>query len=266
MKKILIPLLMLVIIMMTAGCSSYRKIAYFQNIDSISLAASRGLYDARVMPKDELTITVNTVNPEASEPFNLQVRNQLSTNRSISNSTGGMLQGYLVDNDGNINFPVVGKLHVVGLTKREVEELVASKIRPYLAESENPIVTCRMSSFRVTVIGELGSSKVVPVTTEKMSIIEAIATAGDMSIYGVRDNVLLIREDATGEKHSYRLNFNDANLINSPLYYVQQNDIIYVQPNDIKARNSTIGTSTSLLITCLSVLTSVASLIVNIVN
>ncbi len=265
MKKILIPFLMLVIVMMTAGCRSYRKIPYFQNIDTISLAASRGLYDAKIMPKDELTITVSTVNPEASEPFNLLVRNRLGSSGNISGSSGN-LQGYLVDNDGNINFPVVGKLHVVGLTKREVEELVVSRIRPYLADSEKPVVTCRMSSFRVTVIGEVGGSKVVPVTTEKMSIIEAIASAGDLSIYGVRENVLLIREDARGEKHSYRLNMNDANIINSPLYYVQQNDIIYVQPNNIKARNSTIGTSTSFYMTIFSALVSVASLIVNIVN
>ncbi len=266
MKKILIPFLMLVMILMATGCGSYRKIAYFQNIDSISLAASRGLFDARVMPKDELTITVSTINQEASAPFNLQVRNQLSANGNISSSTGGMLQGYLVDNDGNINFPVVGKLHVVGLTKREVEELVTSKVKPYLSESENPIVTCRMSSFRVTIIGEVGGSRVVPVTTEKMSIIEALASAGDLSIYGIRDNLLLIREDENGEKHSYRLNLNDANIINSPLYYVRQNDIIYVQPNDIKAKNATVGTTTQLWFSFASILTSVASLVVNILR
>ena len=106
--------------------------------------------------------------------------------------SGGSLQGYLVDNDGNINFPIVGSLHVQGLTKNECQDLIKSKIKPYLNVNENPIVTVRMSSYRVTVIGEVGRPSVIPVTTEKMSIIEALAQAGDLGIYGkqVTDEVI----------------------------------------------------------------------------
>ena len=253
------------IVIMMGSCGSSKQIAYFQNIDTLSLAASKGLYDAKIMPKDELTITVLTTNPEVSAPFNLTVNSKVGSSGQMS-SGGGSLQGYLVDNDGDINFPVVGKLHVAGMTKTECEDMIKEKITPYLAKTENPIVTVRTSSYRVTVIGEVSNPKVVPVTTGQMSIIEALAQAGDLSIYGKRDNVLLIREDATGEKHSYRLNLNDANLFNSPYYYLQQNDIVYVEPNKVKAKNSTIGSSTTLWFSFVGIVTSVASLVLSVIR
>lgn len=265
MKKLLISFVLLAMIMFVGGCSSSKQVAYFQNIDSISLVASRGLYDARIMPKDQLTITVLTTNPEASAPFNLSVNNTIGTNGRLS-TTSGSLQGYLVDNNGNINFPIIGTLHVAGKTKTECEEMIKNKVMPYLNANENPIVTVRMSSYRVTVIGEVGRPSVVPVSTEKMSIIEALASAGDLSIYGKRSNVLLIREDGTGEKHAIRVNLNDANLFNSPYYYLQQNDIIYVEPNSVKSKNSAIGSSTTIWFSFIGILTSVASLIVNILR
>lgn len=253
------------IVLVMGSCGSTKKIAYFQNVDTLSLAASKGLYDAKIMPKDELTITVLTTNPEVSAPFNLTVNSKVGSSGQMS-SGGGSLQGYLVDNDGDINFPVVGKLHVAGMTKTECEDMIKEKITPYLAKTENPIVTVRTSSYRVTVIGEVGSPKVVPVTTGQMSIIEALAQAGDLSIYGKRDNVLLIREDATGEKHSYRLNLNDANLFNSPYYYLQQNDIVYVEPNKVKTMNSTIGSSTTLWFSFVGIVTSVTSLVLSVIR
>lgn len=247
------------------SCSSSQQVAYFQNIDSVNLAASKMLYDAKIMPKDQLTITVITTDPEAASPFNLSVSNTIGTSGQLSTG-GGSLQGYLVDNDGNINFPIVGKLHVVGLTKTQCEDMIKTKIAPYLAKQETPIVTVRMASYRVTVLGEVARPGVVPVTTEKMSIIEALASAGDLTIYGKRNNVMLIREDASGEKSVHRLNLNDARLINSPYYYLQQNDIIYVQPNAVQARNSAIGSSTTIWFSVVGILTSLAALIVNIVR
>jgi len=259
------------LVMMICGCASSRNVPYFKNIDRVDLSASKGLYDARIMPKDELTINVNASDPKVVEPFNLTVQNQrsLSSNSLIggsNNSNNGYMLPYLVDNNGDINFPVLGRLHVMGLTKNECEKLIRDKIKPYLNEAEEPIVTVRMSSYRVTVIGEVGGSRVVPVTTEKMSVIEAIASAGDLTIYGVRNNILLIREDETGEKTPHRLNLNDANILNSPYYYVQQNDIIYVQPNKVKVRNYAIGATTTVWFAVTSMLTSVASLVVNILN
>lgn len=265
MKKLLIPFVLMAMIMLIGSCSGSKQVAYFQNIDSISLAASRGLYEAKIMPKDELTITVVTTNPQASAPFNLTVSNTIGSSGQLSTGQGS-LQGYLVDNNGNINFPVLGTIHVGGLTKNQAEEKIRDGVKPYLAATENPIVTVRMSSYRVTVVGEVGSPRVIPVSTEKMSIIEALAQAGDLSIYGKRNNVLLIREDATGQKQAHRLNLNDANIFNSPYYYLQQNDIIYVEPNGVKAKNSAIGSSTTIWFSFIGIVTSVASLVVNILR
>ena len=265
MKKLLIPFVLMTIVLLLDACSSAKQVAYFQNIDSTSLTASKGLYDARIMPKDLLTITVVTSDPSTSKPFNLSIQNTLGTDGRLGSSTGSLLQ-YLVNNDGDIDFPVVGTVHVAGLTKDQCEDLIKSKVKPYLAESENPVVTVSMSSYRVTVAGEVTSPKVVPVSTEKMSVLEALAQAGDLTIYGRRDNVLLIRENADGQKEAHRLNLNDANIINSPYYYVQQNDYIYVEPNSVKAKNSAIGQSTTLWFSFVSILTSVAALVVNIVR
>ena len=265
MKKLLIPFVLMTIVLLLDACSSAKQVAYFQNIDSTSLTASKGLYDARIMPKDLLTITVVTSDPSTSKPFNLSIQNTLGTDGRLGSTTGSLLQ-YLVNNDGDIDFPVVGTVHVAGLTKDQCEDLIKSKVKPYLAESENPVVTVSMSSYRVTVAGEVTSPKVVPVSTEKMSVLEALAQAGDLTIYGRRDNVLLIRENADGQKEAHRLNLNDANIINSPYYYVQQNDNIYVEPNSVKAKNSAIGQSTTLWFSFVSILTSVAALVVNIVR
>ena len=265
MKKLLIPFVLMTIVLLLDACSSAKQVAYFQNIDSTSLTASKGLYDARIMPKDLLTITVVTSDPSTSKPFNLSIQNTLGTDGRLGSTTGSLLQ-YLVNNDGDIDFPVVGTVHVAGLTKDQCEDLIKSKVKPYLAESENPVVTVSMSSYRVTVAGEVTSPKVVPVSTEKMSVLEALAQAGDLTIYGRRDNVLLMRENADGQKEAHRLNLNDANIINSPYYYVQQNDYIYVEPNSVKAKNSAIGQSTTLWFSFVSILTSVAALVVNIVR
>ena len=245
MKKLLFPIIIATVVVLLCGCAAARKVPYFKNIDSINLAASKGLYDARIMPKDLLTIAVVTSDQETSRPFNL-FANMPTTNGGSTGAVNSTVQQYLVNNDGEINFPVVGKLHVVGLTNSECEKLIFDKVKPYFSENENPVVTVRLSSYRVVIAGAVKSPGVVPVANEKMSIMEAIAQAGDLTIFGKRDNVLLIREGVDGQKEVHRLNLNDANLINSPYYYVQQNDYIYVEPNKVEANNAYVSATTSL--------------------
>lgn len=252
-------------VLLLNSCGSTKQVAYFQNADSIELSASKGLYDAKIMPKDILIITVITTDPKTSMPFNLSVQQTLNAS-GVLYAGSSTLQTYLVDNNGVIVFPVIGKVHVEGLTVRECEDAIREKIMPYLAETENPVVTVKMSSFKVSVLGEVNHPGTFNVSTGKISVMEALAQAGDMTIYGKRDNVMLIREDAYGQKSTHRLNLNDANIINSPYYYLQQNDMIYVEPNKVKARNSSIGTSTTLWLSGISILTSVAALVVNIVK
>lgn len=265
MKKILIALACVAGGLFLTGCKSTQQVAYFQNADSVSLAASKGLFAARIMPKDELTITVSLTDHEVAAQFNQLVFNTMSGSRNI-NTGGGSLIPFLVDNDGCIQYPIIGKIHVQGLTKDECEKKIAELIKPYLADTENPIVTVRMSSYHVSVLGEVAHPTLINVSQEKISILDAITQAGDLTIYGRRDNVLLIREDGTGEKHLIRLNLNDANIINSPYFYLQQNDVLYVEPNKTKARNSDIGQATTLVISGTSIAISIASLLVNILR
>lgn len=265
MRKNLFFIVFAVLCMTLGSCGSSKQIAYFQNADSLNYAASKGLFDAKIMPKDLLTITVSTTDPKAATPFNLSVTNTLNATGYLSTGAGS-LQTYLVDNDGFINFPVVGQLKVGGMTKRQCENYIRDKILPYMSKTENPIVTVKMASFKVAVAGEVKAPGVFNVDQEKISVIEALARAGDLTIYGKRGNVLLIREDATGEKSVHRLNLNDANLINSPYYYLQQNDYLYVEPNSVQAKNSAIGSSTTIWISVVSILTSVASLVVNVLK
>ena len=265
MKKIFSLTIMSLAILAITSCQSTKNIAYIQNSDSISYDQSRFLYDAKIMPKDQLTISLNTVNPEASLPFNLLLQNTYTQSRNMS-SGGGTLMPYLVDNDGYINFPVVGRLKVSGLTKSECENLILDKIRPYMAETENPVVTVRMSSYSVSVLGEVARPGSFQVGREKITILEALAQAGDLTIYGVRNKVKLIREDATGKKEIHTMDLTDANIVNSPYYYLQQNDIVYVEPNKVKAQNASVGSMTTLWFSATSILISLTSLIYNILK
>lgn len=264
MKKILGFVLSIVAAFAITSCGSYKQVAYFQNIDSISLAASKGLHDAKIMPKDMLTITVTTTDPKAAIPFNLSY-NQ-STNGSGGSYGAQSYIPYLVDNDGCIKFPVIGKLRVVGMTKREIEDLITEKVKPYLAEEENPIVTVMMANYSVCVTGEVRNPGVFTIENEKISIIEALTKAGDLTIQGKRQNILLIREGANGQKEHHRLNLNDAELINSPFYYLKQNDIIYVEPNKIKARTATIDTSITYWLGLTSSVISLSTLLITILK
>lgn len=237
------------------SCGSSKNVSYFQNREALEKAIQGYLADARIMPKDVLTITVNTVMPEAAIQFNL-----------VTPTSQTQLQTYLVDNEGMINFPVVGQLKVGGMTKTEAEKLITEKITPYLEESQNPVVTVRVSSFSISVLGEVNQPGTFTVAREKINVLEALSRAGDLTIYGVRNNVTLIREDSEGNKSYHTLNLNDANIVNSPYYYLQQNDILYVEPNKIKAQNSTIGNMTNLWLSATGVLVSVATLLVTLVR
>ena len=243
--------------MIISSCSSTKNVAYFKNSDSVDFSKSQYLYDAKIMPKDQLTITVNTTDPDVSIPFNLLLQNAYTQGKTVS-SGGGTVMPYLVDNEGYIKFPVLGSLKVMGLTKRQCEKLIEDKIRPYLSESENPVVTVQMSSYSISVLGEVARPGTFMVSREEITILEALAQAGDLTIYGVRDK--------QGNKEIHTLNLNDANIVNSPYYYLQQNDVVYVEPNKVKAQNSSVGSTTTLWFSATSILISLTSLLYNILK
>lgn len=258
--------LLLLPFLLTA-CQSYKKVPYFQNVEVVNEAEQQEkLYDARIMPKDLLTIVVSCTNPELATPFNLTVASNAGIAVSTSSyvTTQPVLQPYLVDNEGNINFPVLGELKLGGLTKREAEQLIIDKLKPYMKET--PIVTVRMVNYKISVIGEVTRPGTFTISNEKVNLLEALAMAGDMTVYGLRDNVKLIREDAKGKQQIVTLDLNKAETILSPYYWLQQNDIVYVTPNKAKARNSDVGNSTSLWFSATSILVSIVSLLVNILK
>ena len=263
MKKLFTPIIVcFMVLTIISSCVSAKDVPYMKNADIVDLTPSRGLYDAKIMPKDLLTITVSTLNADASAPFNGGSTSIVAQGNSNTAST----QGYLVDNNGDIEFPLVGKIHVAGLTKTLCQEAIRERIAPYLAKTERPLVTVRMSSYRITVLGEVKGPGVIPVTTEKISVLEAIASAGDLSIYGRRDNVMLIREDSNGQKSIHRLNLNDANIINSPYFYLQQNDVLYIQPNKVQASNAVFGPITSMVFSFLGIATGLAGFVIGILK
>lgn len=235
---------------------------YLQGSEYLNMAnVQTPLYDAHIMPKDLLTITVNTSDPDAAIPFNLTVATPITAN-SKSLTSQPSLQQYLVDNNGNIDFPVLGTLHIGGLTKSQAENMIKEKLKTYI--KENPIVNVRMANYKISVMGEVAKPGTFTITNEKVNIMEALAMAGDMTVYGQRNKVKLIREDAQGNRRVIPLNLNDADIIVSPYYYLQQNDVVYVTPNKTKAKNASISNSTTIWFSVVGTLVALASLIVTI--
>ena len=201
--------------------------------------------------------------PELAAPFNLanSVADSGTEGKAVEQGTASFaLQQYLVDNQGDINFPVLGEIHVGGLTKLEIENLIIDKLKAYLKEA--PLVTVRIVNYRISVLGEVTKPGSFIVSNERVNLLEALAMAGDLTIYGMRDNVKLIRTGQGNKQEIITLDLNKAETVMSPYYQLQQNDIIYVTPNKTKAKNSDIGTNTGLWLSSTSILVSLANILV----
>lgn len=257
MKKLYLLFFLLPFVL--TGCSSYEKSLYLQNDAVINQSTQGQLYDFRIMPKDLLTIVVSTTDPAASAPFYRKLGRDKEGGSTPMSSQNTNLLGYLVDNNGEIDFPVLGKIKVTGMTTRECEALLRDKLKPYLKET--PLVTVSSSNYKFSVLGEVNAPGTYTVQDEKVTIFEAIAQAGDMTLFSIRDDVQLLREDSEGRRQVIHLNLNDANITQSPYFYLQQNDVIYVKPTKAKVRTNTFNSNASMWLTLLSVLTSVTSLV-----
>ena len=251
------------VLLLLTSCTSYQKIPYLQDFETVNATEEvTAMYDAHIRPKDLLTITVNTTDPEAAAPFNLTVQSAANSNLTQWVTQQAALQQYLVDNQGNIDFPVLGELHLGGLSMNEAESMIREKLQPFLKET--PIVTVRMVNYKISVLGEVAKPGTFIINNEKVNVLEALAMAGDMTIWGLRDNVKLVREEEDGKRNIVVLDLNRADIVKSPYYHLQQNDILYVSPNKTKAKNSDTGQSTSLWVSATSILVSIASLLVTI--
>ena len=250
------------------SCQSYKKVPYLQDTAFVNdTEQSVRQTGVKVMPKDLLTIAVSCSTPELAAPFNLVSSGTASGAEGkvmAQGTTSSALQQYLVDNQGNINFPVLGEIHVGGLTKLEIENLIIDKLKVYLKEA--PLVTVRIVNYRISVLGEVAKPGSFVVSNEKINLLEALAMAGDLTIYGMRDNVKLIRTGQDNKQEIITMDLNKAETVLSPYYQLQQNDIIYVTPNKTKAKNSDIGTNTGLWFSATSILVSLANILVILLN
>lgn len=248
---------------MLVSCQSYKKVSYLQDTALVN-DTEQGVRQTgvKVMPKDLLTIVVSCSTPELAAPFNLinSGTGSGTEGKTVGQGTASSaLQQYLVDNQGNINFPVLGEIHVGGLTKLEIENLIIDKLKVYLKEA--PLVTVRIVNYRISVLGEVTKPGSFIVSNEKVNLLEALAMAGDLTIYGMRDNVKLIRTGQDNKQEIITLDLNKAEMVMSPYYQLQQNDIIYVTPNKTKAKNSDIGSNTGLWLSGTSIFVSLANLL-----
>lgn len=268
MNKLSFPILLFILLLL-GSCTSYKKVPYLQGAENISKEELNKLnkqYTPKIMPSDLLTITVNATTQEAALPFNLPlIPTSRLENASVGvNQTMGM-QSYLVDQEGYIDFPILGRMGIGGMTKQQVQDLIKSKIYPKYIKEE-PIITVRFNNYKVSLLGEISRPGTYTVANEKINILEALALGGDMTIYGKRDNVMLMRENLSGEKEIIRLDLTDKNLVLSPYFYLQQNDIIYVQPNKSRARGADIGSAETLVISVVGTLISLTGLLVTVLK
>lgn len=252
------------IVLLATSCAQVKDMAYFKEYDRGVTAISRDSFDFKIKPKDILSITVVSSEPEASRRYNLvspQITSAEEPTEYIYSQP--VLQNYLVDSDGNINFPSLGQLHVAGQSKKELTAFLAKRLDPFFSE-EKPIITVRILNFSINVLGEVRNPGKFTTTNERLTIFEGLALAGDMTIYGKRNNVKVLREGDDGERKIYNVNLNDKSIFNSPVYFLEQNDVVYVEPNQSRANSSLYGEAENYRISTLSVIISLATMAVTI--
>lgn len=264
--KKLIPALLAVLFIATS-CGSVKDIAYFQNKvvnDPEKIDKHAGIV---IQPKDMLSIVVSSRNPELVAMLNLPVVSYQAGSEVVEGGYNQRLMGYVVDNEGYIDFPQLGSIKVSGLTRWELSKLIKDKIVDggLLTDA---VVTVEFMNFKVSVIGEVNAPGTYTIEGDKVTILQAISLARDLTIFGMRENVSVIRE-RDGERTIYEVNLCDVDMFKSPAYYLQQNDVVYVQPSEVKARQSTTDDKglrmTSILVSSGSLVVSIATLITSIV-
>jgi polysaccharide export outer membrane protein len=250
-KKIFFVLTIIVL----SSCVSKKDIVYFQN-DEIDQAKVSNSYRTIIKPDDLLQITITALDIEAVRPFNLAA----VTYSTSSNSAIGVAQQqtYLVDTSGEIDFPVLGKLKIGGLSRNEVIDLLKRKLSPdYIKE---PNVNIKIANYKISVMGDVRMPGSYNIPNERITILDALALAGDVNISGQRNNILIIREEEN-KKVQYRVDLRSNALLTSPVYYLQQNDVVYVEPNYARIQSASSNSSTSLFISITGLIITIVSLL-----
>jgi polysaccharide export outer membrane protein len=251
MKTRLLLVSILVLILSTS-CASRKDLVYFQDelVEDNQMASEPKQLIYKT--DDILTINVSALDPDTVKPFNLPVVSN-NSNNLIAAQGNIQIQTYLVDYNGNIEFPVLGTIKVAGMTRTELTKLLTERISTM---AKDPIVNVRLANFTVTIIGEVSRPGTFTIQDERITLLEALGLANDLTIFGSRKNVMLIRE-VDGVKKFSKIDLTSINAINSPAYYLQQNDVIYVEPNNARIRQSTYNQNNSVLISAIGTLTTI---------
>lgn len=230
------------------GCVSSDKIIYFQNTKGVKIDENIVNYQPKLQVGDILSINVASLTPEAAAPFNVFDAQGSNNQRPLP---------YLINADGEINFPGIGRYKVAGLTTKELTNGLTEKLEPYL---KDPIVNIRLDNFKVTVMGEVRNPGSYSIKNERISIVEAIGLAGDLNIQAKRKEITLIREQ-NGKRTFVSIDLTKKDLFNSPYFYLAQNDILYVEPNKTKINSSAVGANTAVLISSLTLIVSMTAIL-----
>lgn len=255
-------------VVMLASCANVKDIAYFQDkaIDHPEEIDKHG--GIVIQPKDMISIVVSSRNPELSTMFNLPVVSYQAGSEIVTSAAQQRLMGYVVDNDGYIDFPVLGEINVGGMTRWELSEYIKNTLleKGYLNDA---VVTVEFMNFKVSVLGEVNKPGTYTIEGDKVTVLQALSLAGDLTIFGKRNNVTVIRE-MDGERIFYNVDLCSVDMFKSPAYNLLQNDIVYVEPSEIKARQSTLDDKglrmTTIMISSGSLLVSVATLVATLIN
>jgi len=232
------------------GCVSSKKINYFEDTDENQVINERILnYEPPLQIGDMLTVNVSAIDQEAALPFNLFEIQTVAAQIPLS---------YIIDIEGFINFPILGRIKSAGFTTKELTDSLVEKLNPYLKQ---PIVNIRIVNFRVTVLGEVRMPGSYPVINERLSIIDALGLAGDLTIYGDRRNITLVREQG-GKRTFETIDLTDKALFDSPYFYLSQNDALYVPANKTRVNSSDVGPNTSVIISAISILITLVAILV----
>ncbi|MEM7485798.1 MAG: polysaccharide biosynthesis/export family protein [Bacteroidota bacterium] len=240
---------LIVFVIFLSSCASRQDVVYFQDAGTFETLISDNAFSPKFKVDDLISIHVSTLNPEASAPFNLVVG--ISQDAGANPGIGGGQQvSYLVDKDGEIDFPVLGKIKVEGLSQEELRVKLRGLLSEYL---KDPIINIRILNFTVTILGEVQRPGTYPVIGEQITILEALGLAGDLTIRGIRNNVLVIR-DFDGTKVYTRIDLTSKEAMKSPVYYLTQNDVVYIEPNNSAVSSSTLDNRATIAISIVSLL------------
>ena len=241
MNKVFRICVLAALVLSAASCDTWKKINYLQDIEETTTMAMTDHKGIVIQPKDQLSIIVSCRVPELAAQFNLPIVSY-AAGSEVASTMGGAsqrLSGYVVDNEGFINFPQIGRLEVAGLTRWELQDKIVEEItsRGFV---NDPVVTVEFMNFRISILGEVSHPGTYTITGDKVNLFQALSLAGDLTIYGERPTVKVTREQ-NGERTVYVLDLRNSEVFDSPAFYLQQNDVIYVVPNSVRAGQSTIN-------------------------